>query len=111
MNFSRTTGCTEILQLLKVHIIDRDWAIFGAAQDRLRRPLRSGRGALKPQTALRLRSGQAIGAAGPRTPRQAAAEGSVQQGTDLYRIGMYAQDGWLGSGFTVEYGRWIYIGI
>ena len=37
--------------------------------------------------------GPAIGVAGPRKPRQAAAEGSVKQGTDLSRIGMYAQDG------------------
>ena len=53
------------------------------------RPLRRG----SEQTGPRLRSGQAIGVAGPRTSRQAAAEHRVQQGTDLSRIGMYAQDG------------------
>ena len=42
------------------------------------------------------RAGQAIGVAGPRTPRQAAAEGSDLQGTDLSRSGMRPLDGALG---------------
>ena len=103
MNSSRTTGCTEILQLLKVHIIDRDWAIFGAASDRLRRPLRSGRAAPRKQKGPRLRLGQASGVAGPRTQRQAGTKKRLQQGTVLSRIGSIPQDGGLVSGFTVEY--------
>ena len=89
-NSSRTPGCTEILRILELNIILRDRASFeprttdsfASAQ-----PVAEGSEAADgPEAALWTGDRRR---AGPRKPRQAAAERSVQQGTDLSRINMY----------------------